>query len=68
VNAYPELRTRRDFILETVDAEEQQFLRTLSGGLVKLGAVIEQVKQQGVQSSLVLKPLNSRTQTASRFI
>lgn len=46
-DAYPELRTRRDFILETVDAEEQQFLRTLSGGLVKLGAVIEHVKQQG---------------------
>ncbi len=46
-DAYPELRTRRDFILETVDAEEQQFLRTLSGGLVKLGAVIAQVKQQG---------------------
>jgi len=46
-DAYPELLARRDFILETVDAEEQQFLRTLSGGLVKLGAVIDQVKTQG---------------------
>lgn len=45
--AYPELLARRDFILETVDAEEQQFLRTLSGGLVKLGAVIDQIKAQG---------------------
>ncbi|MBM4412747.1 MAG: alanine--tRNA ligase [Chloroflexi bacterium] len=46
-DAYPELKARRDFILETVDTEEQQFLRTLSGGLSKLGVVIEQVKQSG---------------------
>ncbi|NBU63642.1 MAG: alanine--tRNA ligase, partial [Chloroflexia bacterium] len=46
-DAYPELLARRNFILETVDAEEQQFLRTLSGGLIKLGAVIDQVKTQG---------------------
>jgi alanyl-tRNA synthetase len=45
--AYPELRQRRDFILETTDAEEQQFLRTLSSGLVKLGAIIEEVKTSG---------------------
>jgi alanyl-tRNA synthetase len=42
--AYPELRQRRDFILETTNTEEQQFLRTLSGGMVRLNAVIEQVK------------------------
>jgi alanyl-tRNA synthetase len=42
--AYPELNTRRNVILETVDAEEQQFLRTLTGGMVRLGAVIEQVR------------------------
>jgi alanyl-tRNA synthetase len=46
-DAYPELSACRNFILETVDAEEQQFLRTLSGGLIKLGAVIDQVKTQG---------------------
>jgi alanyl-tRNA synthetase len=45
--AYPELRARRPFILETVDAEERQFLNTLSGGIVRLGAVIEQVKVSG---------------------
>ena len=45
--AYPELLARRSFILETVDAEEQQFLRTLSGGLIKLGTVIDQIKTQG---------------------
>jgi alanyl-tRNA synthetase len=43
-DAYPELNTRRNVILETVDAEEQQFLRTLTGGMVRLGAVIEQVR------------------------
>ncbi len=41
---YPELRQRRDFILETTDIEEQQFLRTLSGGMVRLNTVVEQVK------------------------
>ncbi|MFO7170314.1 MAG: alanine--tRNA ligase [Chloroflexota bacterium] len=45
--AYPELRERREFILETVDAEERQFLHTLSGGIVRLGAVIDQVKGAG---------------------
>ncbi len=48
--AYPDLLTRRQFILETVDAEEQQFLRTLSGGIVRLGALIEQVKAAGEQT------------------
>src|SRR6266545_1578620 len=42
--AYPELRQRRDFILETTDVEERQFLRTLSGGIVRLGALVDRVK------------------------
>ncbi len=46
-NAYPELHQRCDFILETVDNEEQQFLRTLSGGLVKLGGIIQQLQASG---------------------
>jgi alanyl-tRNA synthetase len=46
-DAYPELRARRDFILETTDAEEQQFLRTLNGGIGRLTAVIDQVKAAG---------------------
>jgi alanyl-tRNA synthetase len=45
--AYRELRERRQFILDTVDTEERQFLNTLSGGIVRLGAVIEQVKTAG---------------------
>jgi alanyl-tRNA synthetase len=46
-SAYSELRQRQSFILETVDNEERQFLGTLSGGIVRLGAVIEQVKASG---------------------
>jgi alanyl-tRNA synthetase len=41
------LRERRDFILATADSEEQQFLRTLSGGITRLGAVIGQVRSTG---------------------
>ncbi|KAB8145082.1 alanine--tRNA ligase [Chloroflexia bacterium SDU3-3] len=44
---YKDLRERRDFILETTDTEERQFLRTLSGGVVRLNAVIEQTKASG---------------------
>ena len=47
--AYPELKSRGAFILETVEAEEAQFLRTLSSGLVKLDAIIGQVKTKGSQ-------------------
>ncbi len=44
---YRELRERRQFILETTDIEERQFLRTLSGGIVRLNVVIDQVRSQG---------------------
>ncbi|HMP38909.1 MAG TPA: alanine--tRNA ligase [Roseiflexaceae bacterium] len=44
---YRDLENRRQFILEAVDAEEQQFRSTLSGGIVRLGVVIDQVKSAG---------------------
>lgn len=44
---YRELRDRGAFILETVDAEERQFLRTLSGGVTILSSVIERVRAAG---------------------
>jgi alanyl-tRNA synthetase len=44
--AYPELRQRRDFILETTDVEERQFLRTLSGGIVRLNTLVDRVKAE----------------------
>lgn len=48
-DAYPELVQRRDFVLETIDTEEQQFLRTLSGGLVKLDTIISSLKAKNEQ-------------------
>jgi alanyl-tRNA synthetase len=45
--AYPDLRQRREFILETTDVEERQFLHTLSSGLVKLGVIVDQLKATG---------------------
>ncbi len=45
--AYPQLSERRNFILETTDTEEQQFLRTLSGGLTRLNALVERLKAEG---------------------
>ncbi len=46
-DAYPELRARRQFILESADAEERQFLRTLAGGIARLNGVVEQVRAAG---------------------
>jgi len=43
---YPDLERRRQFILDAADAEEQQFRSTLSGGVVRLNAVIAQARQQ----------------------
>ncbi len=42
--AYPQLVERRAFILELADAEEQQFLKTLAGGISRLSTIIEQVR------------------------
>ncbi len=45
--AYTQLAERHAFILESADAEEQQFLRTLSGGISRLSTIIEQVQSSG---------------------
>jgi alanyl-tRNA synthetase len=46
-HAYPELNTRRELILETADAEEQQFLRTLTTGMTRLEDIIDTLKGSG---------------------
>lgn len=48
--AYPELVSRREFILEVTESEESQFLRTLSGGLVKLQAVIDLARRSNMST------------------
>ena len=45
--AYPELLARRQFILEATDAEEQQFLRTLTGGISRLNGVLSHMRAVG---------------------
>jgi len=45
--AYPQLVDRRAFILESADAEEQQFLKTLSGGITRLNTIVAQVQSSG---------------------
>ncbi|MBX0330966.1 alanine--tRNA ligase [Oscillochloris sp. ZM17-4] len=46
-HAYPQLVDRRAFILESADAEEQQFLKTLAGGISRLNTIIAQVQASG---------------------
>jgi alanyl-tRNA synthetase len=45
--AYPELRERRQFILDATETEERQFLRTLAGGISRLNSVITGLKASG---------------------
>ena len=45
--AYPQLVDRRAFILESADAEEQQFLKTLSGGITRLNTILAHVQSSG---------------------
>ncbi len=45
--AFPELRRRRDFILETLTAEEERFGRTIAGGLVLLDEALSIVPPGG---------------------
>ncbi len=49
-DAYPELRQRRQFILDSTDAEERQFLRTLAGGIARLNSVIANLRASGATS------------------
>ena len=45
--AYPELRARRQFILEMLTDEEERFGRTISSGLVKLDTLVERLAARG---------------------
>ncbi len=45
--AYPDLRSRQDFILRTITQEEEGFLRNISQGLPILNTMLEDVAQAG---------------------
>jgi alanyl-tRNA synthetase len=45
--AFPELRRKRNFILETLTAEEERFGRTIAGGLVLLDEALSSIQAGG---------------------
>ena len=46
-HAYPEIRERSDFILNTINHEEERFLRTLDIGLAMLEERVAELKAEG---------------------
>jgi alanyl-tRNA synthetase len=46
-DAYPELQERREAILLTLGSEEERFSRTLSSGMERVGAVLDEVRARG---------------------
>ncbi len=46
-DAYPELRDRRQAVLATLGAEEERFSRTLTSGMERVGAVLDDVRARG---------------------
>ncbi len=45
--AYPELRARREAVLQTLSSEEERFSRTLSSGMERVGAVLDAIRARG---------------------
>ncbi len=45
--AYPELTERRDAVLRTLESEEERFSRTLSSGMERVGAALDDVRARG---------------------
>jgi alanyl-tRNA synthetase len=46
---FPELKTRRQFILTTITQEEERFLRTLDVGMARLSDVLSELEAEGEQ-------------------
>ncbi len=49
-NAYPELKTKRDYIIKVIVLEEERFNQTIDQGLGILSGIIEKAKAQGSKS------------------
>ncbi len=54
-DAYPELATKRDFIVKTLLTEEQQFARTLHNGMKILKSYIADMKSTVIDGDMVFK-------------
>jgi alanyl-tRNA synthetase len=46
-SAYPDLRARREAVLQTLTAEEERFSRTLSSGMERVGGVLDAIRARG---------------------
>src|SRR5258708_1484859 len=46
-SAYPDLRARREAVLQTLIAEEERFSRTLSSGIERVGGVLDAIRARG---------------------
>ncbi len=54
-DAYPELVQKRDFIVKTLDIEEQQFARTLNNGMKILKTYIQEMQGTVIDGDMVFK-------------
>ncbi|MFL6246114.1 MAG: alanine--tRNA ligase [Thermoanaerobaculia bacterium] len=46
-DAYPELRDRREAIVQTLTSEEERFSRTLTTGMERVGQILDDVRHRG---------------------
>jgi len=54
-DAYPELKAKRDFIVKSLQTEEQQFARTLNNGMKILQGYIEGMEGKVIDGEMVFK-------------
>jgi len=54
-DAYPELKVKRDFIVKSLQTEEQQFARTLNNGMKILQTYIEGMEGSIINGEMVFK-------------
>jgi alanyl-tRNA synthetase len=54
-DAYPELGKKRDFIVKTLEIEEQQFARTLNNGMKILKSYMQELKGTVIGGDMVFK-------------
>jgi alanyl-tRNA synthetase len=54
-DAYPELIQKRDFIVKTLDIEEQQFARTLNNGMKILKSYMQEMQGTVIDGDMVFK-------------
>ena len=62
---YPELRERQDYITKVIRVEEENFAKTIDGGLKIFGEMLEGTRPEGRRPSPGRTPSSCMTPTAS---